>query len=235
MSKIVVVIDPAGRAAEVVAALRRLSGESVAVLKERLDMGRPVGEFILFRNDHDDVVRDIRGLRASITSPDIKVRFFELPEDQPFTSAQEEGPHEISFEVLANILEAHDREVERNVTGGLLPSDLVLIHVKLGHPKKPTAEERAAIDTLGQAIEEVMVAADLGHFDNADYPWIPKDRSSGSAPDGEALLYVWGRDCDAMWRLIEPLVRVAPISRGGYVVLTRERKWGEKTETRVDL
>lgn len=112
MSKIAITVDRPADVAKLVPALRRVTGMGVGEIKARIDEGRPVAEYVLFGNDHDEVARKLRDLSADLPALGARARVYELGEDDAFEEA-DLATNEIDLEILRNILQSHDREVTR--------------------------------------------------------------------------------------------------------------------------
>jgi hypothetical protein len=111
MSKISVVVDSITDRLALIKTLRDLSGDSIDRISTNVKQGRPVAEYILFRNDHPEVAARLRQLIKAGPAVGATLRFFELPASANFAEPAER--REISPETLNNILQASEREYER--------------------------------------------------------------------------------------------------------------------------
>lgn len=110
MSRIVVRIDGFADKTKVIAQLRRITNLGVGELNRRLTQGEVIVEYCLFNNDHDEVAGRLRRLVGDLPAAGATLRLFELPPDQPFDVDNNVHLHEITAEILRNILEEAERE-----------------------------------------------------------------------------------------------------------------------------
>jgi hypothetical protein len=80
--------------------LRQTTGRSAVDLVKAAESDVPLAEFVLFKKDHDEVAVRIRALLANVSEQQLRAE--ECVTD-PDTG--QERCHEISFEVLGNILD----------------------------------------------------------------------------------------------------------------------------------
>jgi len=85
----------------------------ISDIRERIRKGMPIFEYPLFYNDHDEKAREIRDLIASIASLNSRLRVYELDDDETFETCSNTLSCEISPEILINMLDEHDKAVER--------------------------------------------------------------------------------------------------------------------------
>lgn len=111
MTQIAAVLLKSESSAKAVFELHSILGVSISQIHKNLDAGTPFAYFTLFENNHDEVSNTLQAL-ISKSSEIGKIRFFELPDDEPFHESLEDG-EEISPQELINILDAFNAEVER--------------------------------------------------------------------------------------------------------------------------
>jgi len=109
MSKIAVLISEPANTTELIARLRKITQAGYSEIAQRLKQERPVGEWVLFENDHDDVAALLRQLLRLHAERAAKLRFFELRDDETFDLNKSQR-FEISAETLSNILHTHDEQ-----------------------------------------------------------------------------------------------------------------------------
>jgi hypothetical protein len=113
MPKVAIKIEDASSLPEIVSAVRRLTGMSVADIRDRIREGRAILEYPLFYNDHDEKARRLRSLVSQIPPLGARLRIYELEEDQSLGGSLDDSAYEITPETLMNVLDDHDRAVER--------------------------------------------------------------------------------------------------------------------------
>ena len=113
MSKIVVKVENAPRLADVMPAIRKITGLGISDAKQRIESGRPLVEYVLFNNDHDEIAVRLRELMTEIPRHGAKLRLFELREDDDFESMPNASKYEISFDVMENTLLRHEEGIQR--------------------------------------------------------------------------------------------------------------------------
>lgn len=96
-----------------------------------------------------------------------------------------------------------------------MPEHAVLVYVK----RLP--DEDTALDDIEDPLIEAIERAGVGEFDG-----------NGIGPDG-AELYMYGPDGEALWEIVEPVLRTAGLGPGSYAVI----RFGEPgaRQRRVDL
>jgi hypothetical protein len=113
ISKIVVKVESVTRLVDVMPAIRKITGLGISEVKQRIESGRPLVEYALFYNDHDEIAGPLRELMTELPRHGAKLRLFELKEDEEFESMPNASKYEISPDDLENILLRHERELER--------------------------------------------------------------------------------------------------------------------------
>jgi len=115
MSKIVVKVENMTRLGDVMPAIRKITGLGISDAKQRIESGRPLVEYTLFYNDHDEIAQRLRELMTELPQVGAKLRLFELEEGEEFESIPDASAYEISSDDLENILALHERELDRQM------------------------------------------------------------------------------------------------------------------------
>jgi hypothetical protein len=115
MSKIVVKVENGTRLADVMPAIRKITGLGISDAKQRIESGRPLVEYLLFYNDHDEIAQRLRELMTVLPRSGARLQLFELDEGDEFESLPDASEYEISSDVLENILSSHERGLERQM------------------------------------------------------------------------------------------------------------------------
>jgi hypothetical protein len=113
MSKIVVKVENVTRLVDVMPAIRKITGLGISEAKQRIESGRPLVEYALFYNDHDEIAGRLRELMSELPRHGAKLRLFDLKEDEEFESTPNASKYEISSDTLENILLRHEEGLER--------------------------------------------------------------------------------------------------------------------------
>ncbi len=113
MSKIVVKVENVTRLGDVMPAIRKITGLGISDAKQRIESGRPLVEYLLFYNDHDEIAQRLRELMTVLPRSGVRLRLFELDEGEEFESMPNASKYEISSDTLENILLTHERGIER--------------------------------------------------------------------------------------------------------------------------
>jgi hypothetical protein len=109
MPKIVVVVRDANRKSDLISCIRRLTGLGVSAITDALVGKKPLGQWILFGNNHDEIARILRGLQDIAVNGHGVFSYFELQDDELFDQ-QASQRLEISPAILSNLLNAYDVE-----------------------------------------------------------------------------------------------------------------------------
>src|SRR5215471_764004 len=112
MPKIVVKVENVPRLADIMPAIRKITELGISEAKQRIESGRPIVEFLLYYNDHDEIARRLRELMVAIPQLGARLRLFELDEGEEFEALPNASAYEISSDVLTNILLLHERGLE---------------------------------------------------------------------------------------------------------------------------
>src|ERR1044071_6456388 len=83
----------------------------------------------------------------------------------------------------------------------------VVVHLRLGNPALGPAGERPALGRLADQLAAAVEDAGVGEYDGDEYG------------GGECLLFFAGRDAEAMFAVLQPLLRAHPRGRGATVQL----------------
>jgi hypothetical protein len=100
----------------------------------------------------------------------------------------------------------------------------VIVTVNLSGSWFGRSKNRKAAFALGEQLEEALAGRPDCEFDGDEFG------------GGECTYYMYGTDADALFALVEPVLRAPPITRGGRAV----KRFGDVTdpaarEERVDL
>lgn len=87
----------------------------------------------------------------------------------------------------------------------------LIIHLRL---PDETNDEDDLIDDLEDELEEAVENADVGEFDGSEYA------------EDECILYFYGPDVNALWTVVEPLLRGSPVSKGARII----KRFGEEED-----
>src|SRR4051812_34110618 len=109
MSKIAVIMKETANESALASRIKRITALGLSTIIARLRGGGPIGEWVLFQNDHEDVANLLREMIEIQFRGEGLIRFFELEVDEPFKLDTAER-FEISADTLKNILDAHDRQ-----------------------------------------------------------------------------------------------------------------------------
>lgn len=106
-----------------------------------------------------------------------------------------------------------------DLPGPETPEEAVIAHYRLSDDEYGTRAEREAIFSAQRAMAAAVEAAGAGEVDGNEFG------------GGEAVLYAYGADAVALFKVMEPTLRSLPF-RSAHVVL---RRVGQETTSRVDL
>ena len=100
----------------------------------------------------------------------------------------------------------------------------VIAHIRMTEDKFGSERERAAIATLADDLERVIAEKQAGEFDGEEFG------------DGRCVLYMYGPDADRLFGAVAPVLKAAPLARGGFAI----KRYGEASdknavEARVSL
>ncbi|MET7666260.1 hypothetical protein ACWGDS_41105 [Streptomyces sp. NPDC055059] len=99
------------------------------------------------------------------------------------------------------------------------PEQAVIAHYCLSDEQYGSPAEREAIYNAERALSAAVADAGVGEVDGNEFG------------GGEAVLYAYGADAEALFKIMEPTLRSLPF-RPAHVVLRRESR---EAESRVDL
>ncbi|MGW0879378.1 hypothetical protein [Streptomyces sp. NPDC002671] len=100
-----------------------------------------------------------------------------------------------------------------------IPEQAVIAHYRLSDDQYGTRAEREAVFNAERAMAASVDEAGVGEVDGNEFG------------GGEAALYAYGADAEALFKVMEPTLRSLPF-RPAHVVL---RQGISETESRVDL
>jgi len=109
MPKIIVVVREVRRKPDLISHIRRATGLTVSGIVASLGGDRPLGQWSLFGNDHDQVATCLRELLAVEKSGEGVLEFYELQDNENFNT-QTSLRLEIAPKTLNNILDAHETQ-----------------------------------------------------------------------------------------------------------------------------
>ena len=100
----------------------------------------------------------------------------------------------------------------------------VIAYLNLSDDAFGTEEERESIHELSRRLEEQINAQEVGEFDGDEFG------------EGHCTLFMYGPDADALYSVIEPILRESALSMGGHIT----KRHGKATdpdakEVRIDL
>ena len=113
MSNIVVKIAHPVAANNAIAAVRAITSQSMAEVKQALSQGHILKTYTLFTNDHDECAGKLLQLLSALKTANVPFQLFELDPDETYTEATLLPQDEISEEVLGNILDTHAQGIIR--------------------------------------------------------------------------------------------------------------------------
>ena len=111
MARIAVILDT--NEPTVIPVLRRSTGESVAVLRSRIAKREPVGEYLLFMNDHDEVTGRLLGLLDALVQERVPMSLYELKDDERLDEVHDLERRRVTREYVEKMVARHDAEVAR--------------------------------------------------------------------------------------------------------------------------
>jgi hypothetical protein len=100
----------------------------------------------------------------------------------------------------------------------------VLVHLPLTEHPSGSDRERAAIFDLEDMLRDAVDSRGVGEFDGVEFG------------GGLCVLYMYGPDADRLFAVVEPILKAAPLTRGGFAI----KQYGapedlSALEVRVDL
>jgi hypothetical protein len=108
-------VEDVTRLVDVMRAIRKITGLGISEAKRRIESGRPLVEYALFYNDHDEIAGRLRELMTELPRNGAMLRLFELKEEEEFESMPNASKYEISSDDLENVLLMHERGLERQM------------------------------------------------------------------------------------------------------------------------
>lgn len=108
MSKIAIRVEAITNKTKLLSKLRRITGLGLGVIDRRLQSTGALIEYDLFNKDHEEVVERLHQLMTEVPHAGATLRLYELPPEATFETYPDVATHEITLEILRNIL--HDGE-----------------------------------------------------------------------------------------------------------------------------
>ena len=90
----------------------------------------------------------------------------------------------------------------------------VIAHLRLIDDKFGSERERTAVAALTDDLERVISEEQAGEFDGEEFG------------DGRCVLYMYGPDADRLFEVVEPILKLAPLARGGFAI----KRYGEASD-----
>jgi hypothetical protein len=110
MSKIIVTIDSA-ISNNVLMDLKRVTDLSLAEIRQSIGSGRPLINFFLFNNDHDEIAQKLRSLISVLSSNSIESSLFELRDNEELDSINKDR-RRVPPEGILRLLAQRERDME---------------------------------------------------------------------------------------------------------------------------
>ena len=100
----------------------------------------------------------------------------------------------------------------------------VIAHLRLTENKFGSERERAAVTVRADDLMHVIGEKQAGEFDGEEFG------------DGRCVLYMYGPDADRLFDVVEPILKAAPLARGGFAI----KRYGDASdanpvEVRINL
>lgn len=96
----------------------------------------------------------------------------------------------------------------------LMEQQAVIVHLRLSDDGFGSDEDRSAIWTLEEEIENAVAEASAGELDGDEFG------------QGECVLFLYGPDADRVFAVIEPLLKSTRIASGGFA----EKQYGDVSD-----
>jgi hypothetical protein len=112
MSKIAIKVEITEPRSEVLAAVRKATGMGFSDIRERILGGRPVVEYVLYYNDHDEKAQRLRDLLAQLAPLGVRPRIYELEEGRSLEELPDPAIYEVTTEFLVGLLDDYDYDME---------------------------------------------------------------------------------------------------------------------------
>jgi len=115
MSQILIFIDDATLAPDVLMSLQRTTGRGLSAIRDAVGHGKPIFEREIFDADYEAHAATIRAIVSCLTNTSIPSRIYELPEGETMETCAFVDKCLISTDVLENILSQADAELDRQL------------------------------------------------------------------------------------------------------------------------
>jgi hypothetical protein len=90
----------------------------------------------------------------------------------------------------------------------------VIVHLRLSGDGFGSVKEREALRTLQDQIAQAIDEAAAGEFDGDEFG------------EGECVFYMYGSEADRLFAVIEPILKLSPLTLGGYTI----KRYGEASD-----
>ncbi len=87
--------------------LKKITGVSLVSLEKCWSAHKPIVDYAMFYNDHDEVSKKLREVISLLKEENIKFSIYELDEDMEYVQNSETELDKIDEETLINILDSH--------------------------------------------------------------------------------------------------------------------------------
>jgi len=93
----------------------------------------------------------------------------------------------------------------------------VIVHLRLDDDGFGSAEKRASINELQDALADAIDEAEAGEFDGDEFG------------QGECVLFMYGPDADVLFDTIKAILKKSPHSKGGFAI----KRYGEASDAKA--
>ncbi|QJI39400.1 hypothetical protein HKK52_00070 [Pseudomonas sp. ADAK2] len=115
MSIIAIVLDEKVAPPQALLKFHKALGLSLQSVRDSWIHGHPVVELEIFEGDYQQKSKDIRLVLKIIDEENLGARFYEIPFGEKYAGNQNLKMWEIDASIVINILDAADKEVERQM------------------------------------------------------------------------------------------------------------------------
>ena len=91
--------------------IKRATALSLSDIRQAVNSGQPLINFLLFNNDHDEVAQKLRNLISILSSNSIETSLFELRESEDLDSINKDN-RKVSSDGILKLLSKRDRDME---------------------------------------------------------------------------------------------------------------------------